>query len=195
MAPWFSPFSTLHQAQAAFQTTFPSLKPLLTILIWSKNNKRPLCLAHQVYRLAITGIKHGPGKELPLWARRAYVFKREKCVYYGSWIMVLFFLCPLQSNSSLLWPWSTQQGLWTFSVPAQVSLPLTGAPWQLTGLLPPPNILSYAWSNLVLVLRSKSFCLRQMSNLYFVFILLLVITPLCDLHDKRWTRSLVDTSN
>lgn len=71
VAPWFSPFSTLQQVQAAFQTTFPSLKPLLAILIWSKNNKRPLCLAHQVYRLAISGIKHGPGKELPLWARRA----------------------------------------------------------------------------------------------------------------------------
>lgn len=178
MAPRFSPFSTLTQAEAAFQT-FPSLKPLLTILIWSKNNKRPLCLALQVYKLAISGIKRGPGKKLPLWGRRAYYW--EVCLL---WELDTGPFLPLSSAEWFLTAVTMEhpQRLWAFAVTAQVSLP--GALWHFTGLLPPPNIHPTLGSNLVLGLRGKSFGLRQISNLYFPFILLLVITPLRDLHDK-----------
>lgn len=51
MVPWFSPFTTLHQAEAAFQINFPSLKPLLTILIWSKDNK-----SHYVWHIKSTDL-------------------------------------------------------------------------------------------------------------------------------------------
>lgn len=156
----------------------------MTILVWCRNKKRQLSLGHQVYRLATTSIKHGPAKEMPLWARRACNW--ETCLL---WEVNNSPVLPLFSAELLIYHGVYSKDCQYFLLKhkcAYIWLELLSSSQDSLLLQTSYSALG---SNLIGPPTNTSFELGQMPKLYFPFISLLVITPPCHLHYKRWTRS------